>query len=79
MWDGWLVFFPADGASPIAPPGPETTQSNMASLTDWAEVLSEVYLEGALDRAIALKEQPSLISELSRTERDMVEDATRRS
>jgi hypothetical protein len=79
MWDGWLVFFPADGASPIAPPAPETTQSNMASLTDWAEVLSEVYLEGALDRAIALEEQPTLIAELSRTEDDLLEDANRRS
>ena len=76
MWDGWLVFFPADGGSPIAPPGPETTQSNMAALSDWAEVLSEVYLEAALDRAIALDEQPSLIAGLSGRE-DVLEDANK--
>lgn len=77
MWDGWLVFFPADGGSPIAPPAPETTQSNMAALTDWAEVLSEVYLEGALDRAIALEEQPSLIAGLSQGDDEVIEDANR--
>jgi hypothetical protein len=77
MWDGWLVYFPADGGTPIAPPGPETTQSNIASLTAWAEVLSEVYLEGALNRALALEEQPSLITDLILVEDDVLEDANK--
>lgn len=41
--------------------------------------MSEVYLEGALDRAIALEEQPSLISGLALAVGDVLENANRHS
>jgi hypothetical protein len=77
IWDGWLIFFPRDRASAIAPPGPETTQSSMAALAGWAEGVSSVYLEGALDRALGLAEQPPIITRLTEAEYQALEDAER--
>lgn len=52
LWEGWLEFLPADGGAPVRS-GRETEQPNRADLKYWAEGLSQVYLEGALNRALA--------------------------
>lgn len=77
MWDGWLIFFPVERASAIAPPGPETTQSSMAALATWAGGVSSVYLEGAVERALGLREQPPIIARLTDAEYQALEDAER--
>jgi hypothetical protein len=76
-WDGWLIFFPIDGSSAIAPPGPETTQSTWAVLVVWAADLTLAYLEGALARALRLAQQPLLIDQLAVAEYEALEDAER--
>src|SRR5436189_207932 len=52
LWDGWFVFFPLDGARPLATDR-ETTQSNLGAIRYWASGITSVYLHGALDRARA--------------------------
>jgi hypothetical protein len=76
-WDGWLIFFPIDGSSAIAPPGPETTQSTWAVLVVWAFDLTLAYLEGALARALRLAQRPLLIDQLADAEYEALEDAER--
>jgi hypothetical protein len=76
-WDGWLIFFPIDGSSAIAPPGPETTQRTWAFLEVWAADLTLAYLEGALARALRLVQQPLLIDQLADAEYEALEDAER--
>ena len=49
-WHGWIEFRSAEGA--VASTDRETTQSNRAGVAYWAEGLEEVYLEGALRRAV---------------------------
>jgi len=75
-WDGWLVFFPLDGGSAIAPDR-ETSQSNYDALLAWAAGLTRVYLEGALARALRLARQPSFIPQLATAEYEALEDAER--
>ena len=74
MWDGWLVFFPADGGAAIASDR-ETTQPSSDALTRWAGSLSEVYLAGALERALRIAEEPTILAELARAEYDALEEA----
>jgi len=50
-WQGWIEFFPLDGAPPIRS-GRETTQPNQVDTEYWATGLTAVYLEGALRRAL---------------------------
>jgi hypothetical protein len=50
-WHGWLEFIPLDGAPPIRS-GRETTQPNRVDTIYWANGLTAVYLEGALERAL---------------------------
>jgi hypothetical protein len=76
-WDGWLIFFPIDGSSAIAPPGPETIQSTWAVLVVWAADLTLAYREGALARALRLAQQPLLIDQLADAEYEALEDAER--
>jgi hypothetical protein len=77
MWDGWVVFFPLGGGTAIAPPSPETRQSTVAALGVWAAGLSPVDLEGALDRAVGLAQQPPLVARLTAAEYEALEDAER--
>jgi len=77
MWHGWLIFFPLGRGIAIAPPGPETTQSTVTALAVWAAGLSHVYLEGALDRALELAEQPPIIARLTDAEYEALADAER--
>ena len=75
-WDGWLVFFPLGGGSPIASDR-ETIQSTFDALAVWASHLTRVYLEGAFARALRLARQPSFVSQLATAEYEALEDADR--
>lgn len=50
-WEGWLEFEPLDGGATVRTMR-ETTQSNRVDTVYWASGLSDVYLEGALRRAL---------------------------
>jgi hypothetical protein len=50
-WEGWIEFVPIDGGT-IVRSGRETTQPNLEDLRYWATGLTNVYLEGALRRAL---------------------------
>lgn len=76
MWGGWLVFFPLVGGAAIST-GRETTQSTFEALAIWASGLTEVYLEGALARALRNAEQPPLLARLAAAEYEALEDAER--
>jgi hypothetical protein len=58
LWEGWLEFLPVNDTREALESGRETTQPNRKNLAYWAQGLTKVYLEGALDRAIALAEPP---------------------
>jgi hypothetical protein len=67
-WAGWLVFVPIGGGRLIATER-ETTQSSLADLAHWGAGLSEVFLQGALERALALQPEAELARELERLEK----------
>ena len=71
-WSASLVFVPVGGGRLIATER-ETTQSTLADLTHWATRLSEVYLEGALQRGLALQPEAQLAKEIARL--DQIEAA----
>jgi hypothetical protein len=50
-WQGWIEFIPLDQSKPIRS-GRETTQPNRADAVYWATGLTNVYLQGALQRAL---------------------------
>ena len=50
-WQGWIEFIPLDGGEAIRS-GRETTQPNRTDTLYWATGLTQVYLEGALQRAL---------------------------
>src|SRR5688572_25657570 len=50
-WQGWIEFVPMDGGDAIRS-GRETTQPNRTDTLYWATGLTQVYLEGALQRAL---------------------------
>jgi hypothetical protein len=50
-WQGWIEFIPLDDSEPIRS-GRETTQPNRADAVYWATGLTNVYLQGALQRAL---------------------------
>jgi hypothetical protein len=76
MWGGWLLFFPLTGGTAISS-GRETTQSTVDALMVWASGLTEVYLEGALARALRIAQQPPLLARLAAAEYEALEDAER--
>jgi len=76
MWGGWLLFFPLAGGTAISS-GRETTQSTFEALVVWASGLTDVYLEGALVRALRIAEQPPLLARLAAAEYEALEDAER--
>jgi hypothetical protein len=53
VWEGWLEFRPVGGRGMIRQSQIETTQPNREALAYWASGVEPVYLEGALERAIA--------------------------
>ena len=52
LWEGWLEFLPVDDASEAVCSERETTQPNRKNVEYWAQGLTKVYLEGALNRAL---------------------------
>jgi hypothetical protein len=77
-WDGWVIFFPLNGGEAIAPPEPETKQATFSALTTWADALTPVYVEVALERALAVAEQrAALLSQLAAAEYQALLDAER--
>jgi hypothetical protein len=53
VWEGWLEFAPVGGRGMMRRSPIETTQPNREALAYWASGVEPVYLEGALERAIA--------------------------
>jgi hypothetical protein len=51
-WEGWLEFVPLEPGKPVAVSPVESRQSQREYLEYWAQGLSVVYAEGALDRAL---------------------------
>jgi hypothetical protein len=54
LWEGWLEFIPDTGLGWLSTLR-ETTQPNLVDAEYWASGLEPVYLEGALERALALE------------------------
>jgi hypothetical protein len=54
LWEGWLEFIPIDETGAPLASERETTQPNLVDIRYWAEGLTSVYLEGALQRALDL-------------------------
>jgi hypothetical protein len=50
LWQGWIEFVPTTGGG-VLRSSRETTQPNRQDAMYWATGLTNVYLEGALDRA----------------------------
>lgn len=53
LWEGWIEFT-SETTGRAYRSGRETTQPNRNDLLYWANGLTEVYLEGALRRALEL-------------------------
>jgi hypothetical protein len=53
LWEGWIEFVPTDSSLEPVRTGRETEQHDRDGALYWAEGLSRVYLEGALNRALA--------------------------
>ena len=51
LWEGWLEFSLA-GSEEVVKTGRETEQPNRDDLVYWAEGLTDIYLQGALERAL---------------------------
>jgi hypothetical protein len=51
-WEGWLEYVPLD-ESEVLLTRTETTQSNRAALERWAAALTDTYVQGAFQRAVA--------------------------
>jgi hypothetical protein len=57
VWEGWLEFAPVGGRGIVRRSPVETTQPNRDALVYWATGIEPVYLEGALERAIASRSE----------------------
>jgi hypothetical protein len=58
MWEGWIEFLSMDETEENIRTGRETVQPNRADLMYWAQGLTAVYLEGALERALSPRPAP---------------------
>lgn len=67
-WSGYLEFTPILGGRSVMTPR-ETTQSSFDALEHWAGGISPVYLEGAIERALALEPEARLERQLADIER----------
>ena len=54
LWESWLEFVPIEERDNVLASERETTQPNRLNVEYWAQGLTRVYLEGALQRAINL-------------------------
>ncbi len=57
VWEGWLEFSPLGGRGIVRRSPVETTQPNRKALAYRASGIEPVYLEGALERAIASRSE----------------------
>ena len=62
-WEGWIEFTNVDTGA-VVRSGRETTQPSRDDTMYWATGLTRVYLEGALDRALAPERKPEPVVEL---------------
>src|SRR5688572_12739810 len=53
-WEAWLEFVPLTDDVPLVT-GTETYQPSRADLLRWAEQLSDVFVQGAFNRAVELQ------------------------
>jgi hypothetical protein len=53
LWEGWVEFTPLNDAVDPVRTARETEQPKRGDLMYWAQGLTQAYLEGALDRALA--------------------------
>ena len=51
LWEGWIEFVLAGSDETVLTPR-ETEQPNLGDLKYWAQGLSAIYLEGALERGL---------------------------
>jgi hypothetical protein len=61
-WEGWLVFERLRDSRRFSTPV-ETTQPNSNAVLYWASGLTDTYLQGALERALAVSIAPRSMSE----------------
>ncbi len=52
LWEGWIEFAPTESGIPAVRTGRETEQHDRNGVLYWAEGLTQVYLQGALRRAL---------------------------
>ena len=52
LWEGWIEFSPGDSSARPVRTERETEQHDRSGLLYWARGLTQVYLEGALKRAL---------------------------
>ena len=52
LWEGWIEFVPMDMSGEPVRTGRETEQHDRSGALYWARGLTQVYLEGALNRAL---------------------------
>src|SRR5689334_16782150 len=52
IWEGWIEFEPIDANEAVLRTPRETEQASRDALTYWAEGLTNVFLDGALKRAL---------------------------
>ena len=76
-WRGWFVFFPTEGGAFVAAPSWETKQITFGAFQNWAAGLSQVYLEGALRRALERAQRPLRMDQLADAEYAALLDAER--
>jgi hypothetical protein len=57
-WEGWLEYVPLEETDVLVT-RIETTQPNRATLERWADALTEIYVEGAFSRAVAVTDSPN--------------------
>lgn len=67
-WSGYLVFTPVTGGRSVMT-ARETTQSSFEALHRWAQSISVVYLEGAIERALAQRPEARFERQLADIER----------
>jgi hypothetical protein len=63
MWEGWIEFDPGPGFVVLRTPR-ATTQPKLTDLEYWAGGISEVYLAGALDKAVRADEALETVLEV---------------
>ncbi len=54
LWEGWIEFVALDETGVAMSSERETTQPNRSDVHYWAQGLTTVYLQGALERALTL-------------------------